>query len=208
MIPEQLKSMAASYPGSPITTAAIEKAYQKRIPQGITESGALLDLLEQWDAESPFEQMMKKTSTSSIPTRRNRPDFDTEGIYFDGDEYIRFDFEGSADVTYSARLPATINTSGSTSLCLSDLDGEYETIDALAQDIYNSINEEPDMEVDWDAEPYYDSHGDCEVDWGSGEIQDIGGSELRCAQRERRELAEFLVENGFITLTEDNNDDN
>ncbi len=197
MIPEQLKNMAASYPGSPITTAAIERAYQKRIPQGITDSVALLDLLEQWEAESPFEQMIKK----NIAARRTLTYFETEGIYFDGDEHIRFDFEGSADVVYRATLYASISTSGSTRLCVADLDGDYETIDELARAIADRIDYDPAMEVDWDSEASYESHGDCDVDWDSGELDSYGGSERRCGDREIRELAEFLVENEIITLT-------
>jgi len=201
MIPEELKAMARSYPGSPITTAAIEKAYGRRLPNMTFTPEGLLQMLEVWETETPF---VVKSKAASSPASRRAAYFSSDDLEFDG-TCVTARFRGSASIVWDATVRGSANTYGSLYFDVSNLDDSYDCLEDLIDALESELDDYPDMEVDWDTAEH-DANEDCTT-VGDSDIDDMGDSDREFGSSDIRALAEHLVEHGYITIGANDDDD-
>ena len=202
MIPDIVTAMIKAHPASLVTLNVLRKATGIPVP-GLYVGNAqqIMDWLEEMDNVDWAFLNEKTTQNSPRNTTRNTNEFDEDTLYCDGDTF-RVDFTGSQEfsinliTTYSSYAPVY----GNEVFSVGDLEDEYESIDELVSDIEHFIdNASPELnDPDVDASSI-DAEG--EIDWDSIYYREVTDVEAACSHSSIRAFAHWLVEQGHIRIT-------
>jgi len=197
MIPKEIMAMATRYPGSPVTTAIIEKLLETRIPPEENNAEKLIPWLEAWEAGHPVTPL----PASGRGGVRHFPVFDRDDLSMDGAGRIRLYYRGEACVSIPATVLLTLNTYGTQSLDISDLEDSYETLSDLVVALEEALMCDPEMDVDTDdVEAEADLPDTVDMDLDRLHVKDYYDAETECPYSALEDLAELLVDHGLVVL--------
>jgi hypothetical protein len=202
MIPKEIMAMAREYPGSPVTTAIIERLLKTRIPPEDNTAGKLVPWMEAREKDMPEIPVLGSGRTQSIPT------FSGDDIEMDSTGLITVRYRSDIDFHVSARVFLSSQAFGGNTLAVSDLAPSFETRDDLVQALQDILlGNHPRMDPDYSEADTGDLPDWVEIDWETAAISSEGEVDTDCTTEcELENLADHLVDCGIIELTDEEED--